>query len=117
MGLIPVHSDVFPSKAFVMSGSGFSVIGDRLEGEGRGGIGNSRKRAVKKLVKKATPHAKKAAKIALDLAEQFGSDKQKKMAQDARLAGKIMGAGPAKPPLPAAKLRALLRPSARERSS
>ena len=49
-----MHSDVFPSKAFVMSGSGFSVIGDRLEGEGHGGIGNSRKRAAKKLIKKAT---------------------------------------------------------------
>ena len=108
MGLVPVHNDVFPSKAYVMSGSGFSVVGD-LEGEGHGGIGNSKKRAIKKLVKKAAPHAKKAAKIALDLAEQFGSDKQKKMAQDARLAGKIMGAGPAKPPLPAAKLRALLK--------
>ena len=29
MVLIPTHSDVFPSKAFVMQGSGFSVAGDQ----------------------------------------------------------------------------------------
>ena len=46
MGLIPVHNDVFPSKAFVMQGSGFSVAGDRMAGCGHGGIGKSKKTAV-----------------------------------------------------------------------
>ena len=46
----------------------------------------------------------------MDLAEQFGSDETKQRAQDARLAGRIVaGAGPIKPALPAAKLRALLK--------
>ena len=109
MVLIPTHSDVFPSKAFVMSGSGFGVAGDQA-GCGHGGIGKSKKRAVKRLVKKAKPVAKKVARAALDLAEQFGSDETKQRAQDARLAGRIVaGAGPMKPALPAAKLRALLK--------
>ena len=110
MGLIPVHNDVFPSKAFVMQGSGFSVAGDRMAGCGHGGIGKSKKRAVKRIIKKAKPVAKKVARAALDLAEQFGSDETKQRAQDARLAGRIVaGAGPMKPALPAAKLRALLK--------
>ena len=105
MVLVPTHSDVFPSKAFVMSGSGFSVAGDQ-SGCGHGGIGKSKKRAIKK----AKPVAKKVARAALDLAEQFGDDKTKQRAQDARLAGRIVaGAGPMKPALPAAKLRALLK--------
>ena len=86
MGLIPVHNDVFPSKAFVMQGSGFSVAGDRMAGCGHGGIGKSKKRAVKRIIKKAKPVAKKVARAALDLAEQFGDDKTKQRAQDARMA-------------------------------
>ena len=109
MGLIPVHNDVFPSKAFVMHGSGFGVAGDQA-GCGHGGIGRSKKRAIKRIIKKAKPVAKKVARAALDLAEQFGSDETKQRAQDARLAGRIVaGAGPIKPQLPAAKLRALIK--------
>ena len=109
MPLIPVHNDVFASKAFVMSGSGFAVAGD-VAGSGHGGIGKSKKRAIKRIVKKAKPVVKKVTRAALDLAEQFGDDKTKQRAQDARLAGRIVaGAGPCKPALPAAKLRALIR--------
>ena len=105
MPLVAASSEVFSSQAFYSQpgGGGYALAGQgyMLAGEG---IGKSKVRKAVKTVKKVGP---KVARSALALAEQFGNEKTQKRAADLRLASQIVQ-GSGCPPLPGAKLKALL---------